>query len=472
LLQSFRHKRNKKDGSPEKYLGKMRIEVIAITWPAFIELVLSTLFGMVDMIMVGQLSPAAITAVGLTHQPFMLLLAVFAAVNVGTTTLVAWNIGANNKEKASLVTRQVLVVNAVLGILMSLVGIIFARYVVIFMGAEAAAFDDAVIYFRIICAGLLFQAVNMGITASLRGAGQTRLPMYYNIGANLLNVFGNYVLIFGKMGFPMLGVPGAAISTTVSRFIACAVGFCIVRFSKTLPVSIHGKGKYMPDMEIIKRVFSVGLPAALEQCVLQSGLTLFARTVSGLGTTGFAAHQIGLNISGLSFSPSMAFAVASTTLVGQSLGANDVEKARKYADIAHRMAVGVACFVGSVFILFSHPIAHLYTQDPVVAAMAGTVLKILALSLPGQSTQLSVSGALRGAGDAMYPLYASIAGIWGFRVIVAYIFVNIFNWGLIGAWTALVIDQYVRASVVYLRFRTGKWKHTKARATEIMDKPC
>lgn len=447
----------------------MRRDVVAITWPAFIELVLSTMFGMVDMIMVGRLSPAAITSVGLTNQPFMLLLAIFAAVNVGTTTLVAWNIGANNKEKASSVTRQVLVVNMALGIFMSLIGIIFARYVVIFMGAETDTFNDAVTYFRIICAGLLFQAVNMGITASLRGAGETKLPMFYNLSSNLLNVFGNYVLIYGKLGFPKLGVTGAAISTTLSRFVACAIGFCIIRFSKSVVVSIRKKGRYLPDMEIIKRVFSIGMPAALEQCVLQSGLTLFARTVSGLGTTGFAAHQIGLNISGLSFSPSMAFAVASTTLVGQSLGANDVEKARKYADTVHHMAILVACFVGALFILFSHPIARLYTQDLAVAAMAGTILKILALSQPGQSTQLSISGALRGAGDTMYPLYASIIGIWGFRVIIAYVFINIFHWGLIGAWLALVLDQYTRAVVVFLRYRTGKWKHTKMRSVEIKD---
>jgi putative MATE family efflux protein len=465
LLQYFRQ--NKKAGGPENHLGKMRRDVIAITWPAFIELVLSSMFGMVDMIMVGRLSPAAITAVGLTNQPFMLLLAIFAAVNVGTTTLVAWNIGANNREKASSITRQILVVNTALGIFMSLVGVIFARYVVIFMGAETDTFNDAVTYFRIVCAGLLFQAVNMGITASLRGAGQTKLPMLYNLGGNLLNVFGNYVLIYGELGFPKLGVSGAAISTTVSRFIACAVGFCIIRFSKSLAVSIRYKDRYQLDMEIIKRVFSIGMPAALEQCVLQSGITLFARTVSSLGTIGFAAHQIVLNISGLTYSPCMAFAVASTTLVGQSLGANDVEKARKYTDIVHHMAILVSCFVGVMYLLFSHHIVLLYTRDLAVAAMAGTILKILALTQPGESTQLSISGALRGAGDTMYPLYASIFGIWIFRVIVAYIFVNIFHWGLIGAWLAFTLDQYTRAVVVYLRYRSGKWKHTRMRSVEI-----
>lgn len=445
----------------------MRREAIAITWPAFIELVMSTMFGMIDMIMVGQLSSAAITAVGLTNQPFMLLLAIFAAVNVGTTTLVAWNIGAKNTEKASMVTKQILLVNTILGTVMSLVGVFFARNVVIFMGAQADTISDATTYFKIIAAGLLFQAVSMGITASLRGAGETKLPMLYNIGSNLFNVFGNYVLIYGKLGFPKWGVAGAAVSTTVSRLIACAVGLYIVTFSKKSVISIRNNSGYRPDMEIIKRVFSVGLPAALEQFVLQSGLTLFARTVSGLGTLGFAAHQISLNISGLAFSPSMSFSIAATTLVGQSLGANDEKMAQKYANIVHHMAITVACAVGALLILFSHPVARLYTRDIAVASMAGTVLKILALAQPAQSTQLSLAGALRGAGDTMYPLYASIFGIWIFRVVVAYIFVNVFHWGLIGAWAAFVLDQYTRATIVFLRYRTGKWKHMKSRSEAI-----
>jgi len=190
---------------------------------------------------------------------------------------------------------------------------------------------------------------------------------------------------------------------------------------------------------------------------------MFARTVSGLGTINFAAHQIGLNICGLTFSPSMAFGVASTTLVGQSLGANDAEKAEKLANITHHMAMAVACLMGIAFLLFSQQLARLYTKDMEVIAMAGMVLKIMALAQPGQSTQLSLSGALRGAGDTKYPLYASIFGIWIFRVVVAYIFVNIFNWGLAGAWVALVLDQYTRASIVYLRYISGKWKHAYSR---------
>lgn len=447
----------------------MRREALSITWPALVELVMATLFGMVDMIMVGKLSSAAITAVGITNQPFMLLLAIFSAINVGGTTLVAWNIGSGNREKASFITRQIVVINAILGILMSAIGVIFAHQVVVFMGAEADTIKDATIYFQIISAGLVFQAVTMGITAALRGAGETKIPMLYNIGSNVLNVLGNFVFIYGNLGAPKMGVAGAALSTTISRWVACFVGLGIIYFSNRFAISIEIKERFKFNLGIIKEIFNIGLPSALEQFVLQSGLMMFARTVSGLGTMKFAAHQIGLNICGLSFSPSMAFGVAATTLVGQSLGANEEEKAKQYADMIHHMAVMLACVMGGVFILFSYQLALLYTEDVAVAAAASIILKIMALAQPGQSTQLSLAGVLRGAGDTMYPLYASIFGIWIFRVCVAYVFVNIFHWGLIGAWVALVFDQYTRAAVVYFRYRSGKWKYVKTRAAEIAE---
>jgi putative MATE family efflux protein len=244
----------------------------------------------------------------------MLLLAVFAAVNVGTTTLVAWNIGAGDRQKASQVARQIIVLNIVLGIIMSTIGVLLSRPIVLFMGAKADTIENATVYFQIVASGLLFQALTMGITAALRGAGETKLPMMYNIGSNLLNVFGNYVLIFGKLGMPQLGVAGAAISTTLSRVVACSVALFIL-FSNRSCISISLKGRYKPDPAIIRKVFSIGIPAALEQFVLQGGLMIFARTVSNLGTMEFAAHQIGLNINGLTFAPSMASRVRRSTLM-------------------------------------------------------------------------------------------------------------------------------------------------------------
>lgn len=411
--------------------------------------------------MVGQLGPAAITSIGLTVQPFLLLLSVFAAINVGTTTVVAWNIGAGKIKEARNVTRQIILANLVLGAMLTAVGIIMAPQIVKFMGARADTKDLAIGYFQIISAGLVFQGIAMGITAALRGAGDTKIPMVYNVCSNILNILGNYVLIYGKWGFPQMGVVGAAISTTIARTLTCVAGLYVLYFWKGSKIALDLKNPFRINVAQIKQVFSIGIPAALEQVILRGGLIIFSKIVSGLGTDIYAAHQIALDMNGLSFAPAMAFGVAATTLVGQSLGADDEKKAQAYATITHKLAMVIACLIGLMFIFFSHQLARLYTTDLTVMAMAGTVLKIMALAQPGESTQLSLAGALRGAGDTVYPLISSLVGIWIFRVMLAYIFVNIFHWGLIGAWVCMSLDQYVRASIVYFRYRSGKWKRLR-----------
>ena len=165
--------------------------IFDITWPAFLELVMSTLFGMVDMVMLGRLSPVAIAAAGLTNQPFMLLMAVFAAVNVGGTALVSWCVGAKNMDHARSVTGQLISVNFLIGLVVTVIGYFSASLVVTFMGAQPDTRPPAIEYFQIVAFGLLFQAVTMAVTAALRGAGETKLPMVYNLGSNLLNIFGN-----------------------------------------------------------------------------------------------------------------------------------------------------------------------------------------------------------------------------------------------------------------------------------------
>lgn len=455
---SFRNKQNE----DEKQIRKdHRNAITRIVWPAFIELVMSTLFGMVDMVMVGQISSAAIASVGLTNQPFMFLLAIFAAVNVGTTTLVAWNIGGRHLKEARAVTRQAIVINLALGTVISVLGVLIARPVIIFMGANSDTIGMAVQYYRIIASGLVFQVITLCITASLRGAGETKIPMFYNVSTNLINVFGNYVLINGALGFPKMGVSGAALSTSISRLVACLIGLYTIFFSRKSIIRISFKDSFKLDLKIVKDIFRIGIPSAMEQFVMQSGLILFARTVSGLGTSAFAAHQIGLNISGLSFAPSMAFGAAATTLVGQSLGANNKKLAEDYSSSIHRLALGTGALVALIFIIFSHPMARVYTDDSQVTAMAGTILKILALAIPGLSTQISISGGLRGAGDTMFPLYASAIGIWVFRVFLSFLFIKIFHWGIVGAWIAFVLDQNARAVIVYLRYKSGKWKYLK-----------
>ena len=437
-----------------------RRRVIMIMLPAMVELVLSQLFTMVDTIMLGQsdISAVAIAAVGLTNNPLNLTRSVMIAINVGTTAGVAWAIGAKEERSAQQIARNALMLCAAIGLVAFTFVYTCAGPIVRFMGAGADTFDYARNYLRIVALGLLPQSLTFAITASLRGVGLTRLPMMYNLTANMLNVVGNYILIYGKLGFPALGVIGAGISTMLSQYIACiAALFVIFRSHTAVQLSLHGGWRMRRKW--IERILSVGVTSMLEQLIMQVGFIIFARQVSGLGTAIFAAHQIGLSINGLTWMPGQAFGVAATTLVGQSLGAGEKDKAKDFIRMIHRMSMCVAVLLAAFFLTGSQYIVMLYTNDPQVAALSAGVLKLIALGMPGICTQLPVAAGLRGARDTRFPLYASMAGIWIFRVILAHPFIYTFGWGLTGAWMTIVLDQTTRAVVVYARFKTGRWLH-------------
>ena len=424
--------------------------------PSLLELMLATLFGMVDMIMVGNVSAASLAAVGISNQPMMLILAVFQALNVGTTVLVARFIGTGDRRSSGLVLRQTLILTAILGVLTSLIGFLFARRVVVFMGAKPEVIPLATSYFGIVALGSIFIAITMGITAALRGAGDTVSPMKYNILSNLINVFGNYILIYGKLGFPAMGVTGAALSTTISRGLGVMMAFYAVRRQGSI-FSSFPLLRLKVDVGLVKRMLRIGLPSGLEQVALRTGQIEFARTAASLGTMVFAAHQIALNVVGLSFAPGQAFGIAATTLVGQSLGAGRPDVAERCGFETRRLGMIIAFSIALLFFFFGRQIADIYINDAEVTRMAAKALKIVAIMQPLQSTQFILAGALRGAGDTRWPLLSTMIGIWCIRVVFAKVFVAL-GFGLIGLWTAQLLDQLFRSIFIYKRYTSDRWK--------------
>lgn len=430
-----------------------------LAWPAMLELLLSTLFNMVDMIMVGRIGYQALTAVGLTNHPTMLALAVFQALNVGSTALVARFIGSGDIKNAKATVRQSLVLVTILGIVVSIAGYLLSPAIITFMRAEPDVYPMSVTYLQIVSLGWLFTTISLNVGAILRGSGDTMTPMRYNLLSNLLNVFGNYVLIFGKFGFPAMGVAGAALSTTLCRGVAALLALRAI-FNKNRNIGVSLKDDYRIDKNLLERLISIGLPSAMEQFLLRSGQVFFSRAVAGLGTAVYAAHQTAINISSLTFTPGMAFGMAATTMVGQSLGAKHPDVAEKAGLVARRMGLIIAFAIAVVLFFFGYHVALLYVDDPAVARAAANALKILAIMQPMQSTQFILAGALRGAGDTRWPLYSTAIGIWGIRVVLVHVFIAM-GMGLMGAWVAQLCDQTFRAVFIYFRYRSGAWKHTR-----------
>ena len=447
-------------------LNKYRKKTLALTIPVFFELLVSSLFGMVDMMMVGNsglpsVSTPSIAATGITNQVMFIGIAMAQAMAVGATTMISRYIGARQENKIPNVVKHLIFLMIIFLIIpFVFFNLLYPKNIMSFIGAEADTINIGLNYFKIVIIGFSFQAINLAIFASMRGSGDTKTPMIINITVNLLNVFGNYILIFGKFGLPKMGVTGAGISTTISHLTALVI-LVFILISKRHVVKLDLNKGFKFNKPIIQNLIKVGGPAAIEQVGFRFGVIMFIRIVSGLGTVAYATHQVVSNILSLSFAPGQSFGIAASTLVGRSLGEKDVNKANIYIKETNRLALLSSIIFAFVFYFFGTTLVSLYTDDLVIIETSKNIMKVVALIQPFQASAFAISGGLRGAGDTISTLIVTIIGVFIIRIGIAYVLIEILNFGLIGAWVAMLSDQIIRWIGINLRYKTDKWKYIK-----------
>ena len=263
-------------------------DIIHIAWPSFVELLLTQLASMVDLMMVGsiggkahpEIGKQALAAVGLTTQPKFLLMTAFVAMNTGVTALIARNRGTNDKKQANLVVRQGLLFTFCATIILSILGYLFAQPMVIFMGStEDIVTKWATQYLQIQMIGFLSFALTSTITAALRAVGDSKTSMIYNLIANLVNVIFNWLLIYGNLGFPELGVAGASIATVIGQVAAFIMAFAVILRGNGF-LKLEFKLGFKPDKIVLGNMLHIGFPAMIEQLLMRVGMILFAKTVA------------------------------------------------------------------------------------------------------------------------------------------------------------------------------------------------
>ena len=445
-----------------------RREIFKIAGPVFIELFLGTLFGMVDMIMLGNfgevdIATASIAAVGITNQLIFIGLSLVQALNAGATAMVARYIGAKKEDRIESVVKHIIILTQVFLVIPILfLGLGITDGMMTFLGAHSDTMAVGRNYFRIVTLGFIFQAFNFSLVASLRGAGDTKTPMKINLTANLANVFGNAILIYVLLGFPALGATGAGISTALSQVVATIL---LIKYISKKESTIHVslKHKFSFDKDILYNLVKIGMPAALEQVAFRVGILIFTKLVASLGTVAYATHQICINILNLSFTPGQAFGISASTLSGKSLGASEPELAESYIKECSKIGAVISVLMAILFFLFGPFIASFYSNNSQVVAEASDILKLMAFIQPFQTAQLITSGGLRGAGDTVWTLVATFIGVLGVRIVFAFYFVRVLAWGLMGAWASMLIDQLVRWLLIKIRFKTNKWKYISIR---------
>lgn len=431
----------------------------ALLFPVLIETVLVRIFHIADSMMLGQMSDStlSVAAVGLCVSPTNLIISVTSAFFIGTTAAIAWYYGADEKKNMRTLAWQMMVVSLFVAALFAFISYFFADAIMGFICQPGEMLEIATTYYRINAIGFFFQILTANITASLRGIGISKIAMLYNLTGGIVNVGLNYLLIFGKLGFPELRVAGAAWATVISKIVSFVFALLFLVLSKTELNFKLGINKKI-DGSIKNKVIPIGLTAAFEQIILQFGAIISTKILAALSTAEIAANNIVVNIEGFAWSTGSACQVASTSLFGRSLGEHNEKKARSYLELTVKWAIGFAVVEILTFVFLGKFIAIGFTNDKSLLPMIYVLLLISAIELPFINTHQSVSGALRSAGDSLAPLIASFISLWIFRVLLGYITVSVLDMGIVAYRLTISVDQFVRCLIMVILFLTNHWK--------------
>lgn len=450
------------DNTKNMDLNSIAKETLQMAWPAVCESFFVALAGMIDSLMVSSLGSYAVAAVGLTTQPKFMGLSIFIAVNVAISALVARRRGEQKKDEANrILLTAVFFILAAIAVVSTLC-VVFANQIIHFCGSAEDTHDTAVIYFRIIMGGMIFNVISMGINAAQRGAGNTLIAMRTNITSNVVNIIGNYLLINGHFGFPALGIHGAAIATVFGTVIACIMSICSLLKSDnfvSLPYII--RTKINASFDTLVRIVKVGYSVFIEQVLMRIGFMSTAMMAAGLGTDAMAAHQVGMNILGLTFSFGDGMQVAAVALIGRSLGEGSPDRAKEYGKVCRRIGMCISISLAVIYFFGGEALYRLFFEEDNIVAYGVQIIHVVIFIVLFQVSQVIYMGCLRGAGDTTYTAIASTISVTLIRTFFSYLCGIVLGWGIPGIWFGILADQISRFLFASIRFRAGKWTRIK-----------
>ncbi len=428
---------------------------LTLAWPGILEQLVRASGQTVVFAFIGHLGAVATAAAGVGVQFTFLLFPIFNALSIGTVALVSRRLGEGNRAEAASIARQSLVLGGLLGVLSGIGFAVFARQLVELIGAAPDVAAQGAPYLAVIGGLNVFQTTAIIGTAAMRAAGDTRTPMALSFGGTLATLVISYVLIV-QLG---LGIMGGAYA-----FVAVSAAFAFL----TLALLWRGRagfsiagGPWGLFPGTVRSIMSISLPSAVESLVFSLGLIFVGGLVLRFGTEAYAAHQIVIQLESLSFLPCIGFAGAAASLVGQSLGLGQPQRATRVGWAAARMAMLWTSAVGLFFMLFPATWLGLFTGDQgVIAAGLGSVI-IVGIGQPAQAVVFALGGALRGAGDTRYTLRITAFNWVVMRLPLSVLLGAVLGLGLAGVWLAMVADYFVRAGLMALRFRSGRWQRLR-----------
>ncbi|MCT6924720.1 MULTISPECIES: MATE family efflux transporter [Bacillales] len=427
-----------------------------LTWPLFLELFLFMLMGLADTLMLSAVSDEAVAGVGAANQYIQIAILILGVIGSGAAIVVSQYLGSKRFKEASKISALSVSLNLCVGIIMSALFILFSNNIMTMMNLQGNVLLFAQSYLGIVGGFIFLQALINSLSAVIRVNGWTKQTMYVSLGMNVIHLILNYILIFGKFGAPAMGVEGAAISSVISRALAAVVFFWLLY--QALEVRVKLQYYYTFSKDYIKKILQIGIPSALEQVLYQTAQIVFLYYVTYIGAASLAARQYVVNISMFTYLFAMAIGMGTAILIGRHVGAGEQEIAYKRGWFSVKTALIFTLVMVAVVMLFREQFVQLFTKDPEIIAIASAVLLLSILLETGRTINITIINALRASGDARFPVKIGFISMICMSLPLGYLFVFVLDMGLVGVWLAIAADEWLRAILVLLRWKSRKWE--------------
>ena len=433
----------------------VRKNLTRLAVPIFIETLLIMMLGAVDTVMLSQYSDNSVAAVGVVNQLVMFAFLIFEVINIGTSVLCSQYLGAKMRKNMVQVVGVSLLLNLVFGLLVSAVLHYGAAFLLTMMGLRPELMEYGVSYMEIVGAFAFFQAISLTISASLRSADKAVYPMMVTVVVNILNIIGNYSLIFGKFGMPALGVEGAAISTAFARGISMVILFVIL-FRKHIPKFPLSYFRPFPFAEL-KKLLKIGIPSAGENMSYSFSQVILTYFINMLGNEALTTRTYVVNIVMFVYLFAIAMAQGGAICIGHLVGEKKIRAAYLLGKYVMRISILVSLVLSCIWALMGYTLFGWLTDNPEIVRLGTIILFIDVILEVGRAINIYATNALRATGDVNYPFYVGLVVQWGVAVGCGYLFGIHWGWGLAGMWCAFVLDENLRGIIFVKRWNSLKW---------------
>ena len=435
-------------------------EITPLAVPIFMENTCVLLMGVLSTFLVSWLGAEAMAGVGLADSFNMVVMAFFAAIDLGTTVVVAFSLGRRDRRRARSAARQSLVIMTIFAVILAAVIHYFGQEIIDVVAGDATANVKALALSYLELTVLSYPAAAIALIGSgaLRGAGNTKIPLLINGGMNILNIIISSVLIYGAFSWHGLGFIGAGLGLTISRYIgAAAILFVLtVGFNPALRIPLKSYLKPL-NVAIIWEVMGIGIPASIESVLFNSGKLLTQMFVAGMGTDVIAGNFIAFSVASLINLPGNALGSASTIITGKRLGKGQIGQAERQLRHVFWMSTIILTIIAWGTAPLAGLFASFYTHEENVKEVVKVLLWLNAAFMPIWAASWVLPSGLKGARDARFAMWVSMFSMWGCRVVAGYVLGIMLGMGVVGVWLGMFLDWAVRGALFYWRMVSGRW---------------